>query len=370
MTDLNLKKDEIQTSALAEIVKYKRATAVMSMGSGKTRLGLLHMMYYLHDQSKYLVVAPKRSIFDSWKTDAINFGYEELLNHITFTTYLSLNKQDVDYDCIYLDEVHSLLDTHISYLDSYYGRIVGLTGTPPKRGEKASIVYKYCPVKFVYKTDTAVSDKILNDYEIHVHLLPLSVKKDIPKKKGNSVWYASESQMYNYWNNQLKDAATDKQSKFLRIMRMRALMEFTSKEKYAAKLFEESKHKCILFANTQEQADKMCKHSYHSKNSKSEENLQNFKEGKITRLSCVLQLNEGVNIPNLKEGIIMHAYGNERKSAQRIGRLLRLNPDDKSIVHILCYENTVDETWVKEALSDLDQNKITWKHANQLQLDL
>ena len=52
------------------------------------------------------------------------------------------------------------------------------------------------------------------------------------------------------------------------------------------------------------------------------------------------------------------------------GRLLRLNPDDKSIVHILCYENTVDETWVKEALSDLDQNKITWKQAHQLQLDL
>lgn len=36
MTDINLKKDEIQTSALAEIVKYKRATAEMSMGSGKS----------------------------------------------------------------------------------------------------------------------------------------------------------------------------------------------------------------------------------------------------------------------------------------------------------------------------------------------
>jgi superfamily II DNA or RNA helicase len=43
-----------------------------------------------------------------------------------------------------------------------------------------------------------------------------------------------------------------------------------------------------------------------------------FKEGKINKLSTVLQLNEGINIPNLKQGIIMHAYGNERKAAQRI----------------------------------------------------
>ena len=56
----------------------------------------------------------------------------------------------------------------------------------------------------------------------------------------------------------------------------------------------------------------------------------------------------------------MHAYGNERKSNQRIGRLLRLNPDDTAIIHILCYKNTVDERWVNEALKDLDSSKITF----------
>ena len=77
-----------------------------------------------------------------------------------------------------------------------------------------------------------------------------------------------------------------------------------------------------------------------------------------------MQLNEGVNIPELKQGIIMHAYGNERKSAQRIGRLLRLNPDDTAIVHILCYMDTIDEAWVKEALEGYDPSKITWKDFN------
>jgi superfamily II DNA or RNA helicase len=60
----------------------------------------------------------------------------------------------------------------------------------------------------------------------------------------------------------------------------------------------------------------------------------------------------------------MHAYGNERKASQRIGRLLRLNPDDKAIIHILCYKDTVDEKWVKDALEGFDQSKIVWKNFN------
>jgi len=31
-------------------------------------------------------------------------------------------------------------------------------------------------------------------------------------------------------------------------------------------------------------------------------------------------------------------------------------------VHILCYKNTVDEKWVKDALEDFDQNKIVWRN--------
>jgi superfamily II DNA or RNA helicase len=145
---------------------------------------------------------------------------------------------------------------------------------------------------------------------------------------------------------------------------MKAMMEYPSKERYAKLLFNDISSKCILFANTQAQADRLCKYSYHSNNSESEENLQMFKEGQISKLSTVLQLNEGINIPNLKQGIIMHAYGNERKASQRIGRLLRLNPDDKAIVHILCYVNTIDEKWVKDALEEFDQTKIVWKRFN------
>jgi superfamily II DNA or RNA helicase len=56
----------------------------------------------------------------------------------------------------------------------------------------------------------------------------------------------------------------------------------------------------------------------------------------------------------------MHAYGNERKTAQRIGRLLRLNPSQTAVCHILCYKGTQDVTWVRSALKTFDQNKIKY----------
>jgi superfamily II DNA or RNA helicase len=62
-----------------------------------------------------------------------------------------------------------------------------------------------------------------------------------------------------------------------------------------------------------------------------------FNAGDIPRLACVAQLSEGISIPNLRVGTIWHAFGNERKAAQRIGRLLRLNPDQTATVHLLAY---------------------------------
>ena len=356
-------KQEVQDEALDVLQDYNRATAAVSMGVGKTLIGLKHMEQNYRKGFKFLVVAPKLAILKSWEDEARKFNLEHLLQHVDFTTYLSLTKQHLNYNMVYLDECHNLLYSHEPWLSQYKGRILGLTGTPPKvkKSEKGSMVSKYCPVVYEYITDNAVEDGILNDYSIVVHLLSLDARKNFMKKtKSGKQFPSSELSDYNYWSERLLNANYGKEEQILRVMRMKALMGYPSKTKYALELFNSIGDKCILFANTQEQADSMCTHSYHSKNPDSEQNLQDFKNGVIDKLSCVLQLNEGVNIPDLKQGIIMHAYGNERKSTQRIGRLLRLNPNQKSIVHILCYEDSVDYTWVTKALEDFDQSKIKY----------
>lgn len=355
-------KDEVQLEALDATDGKRRCSVVLGTGVGKTLVGLNHIERNTTPLMRVLIVAPKKSIFQSWKDDAVKFDKEELLNRMTFTTYLSLNKHNPhDYNAVYLDEAHSLLDSHRGFLQLYTGKILGLTGTPPKRGysEKGKLLNEFCPVVYTFKADDAIENKILNDYQIVVHQISLSEEKDYLVTMKGKQFYTSEEQNYTYWSRRIDIGSGNMH--MLRVMRMKAMMEYPSKEKYTKLLMDWINSKCIVFANTQAQADRLCQHSYHSGNKDSEENLQMFKNGEITKLSTVLQLNEGVNIPNLKQGIIMHAYGNERKASQRIGRLLRLNPDDKAIVHILCYVNTIDEKWVKEALEGFDQSKIVWK---------
>ncbi|MGI4733657.1 MAG: helicase-related protein [Janthinobacterium lividum] len=144
---------------------------------------------------------------------------------------------------------------------------------------------------------------------------------------------------------------------------MQALMNYPGKGHYMRYLASQQKEKVLLFTCNQQQAEAQAEHTYHSKNKHSQANLDKFNAGDIQRLACVAQLSEGISIPNLRVGIIWHAFGNERKAAQRIGRLLRLNPDQTATVHLLMYQDTVDEQWVTQALDAFDPAKISYVDA-------
>jgi superfamily II DNA or RNA helicase len=363
-TKTNISRDIVQDDALKQALKSKRCGLGISMGVGKTRIAIQHLQKNFNQFIEVLVVVPKHSVTQSWLDELDKMGLSPLVEHITFTTYLSLKKKDPnDYDIVYLDECHSLKESHEVFLSLFNGKILGLTGTPPrnKSSEKGRLVEKYCPIKYTFKVDDATDSNILNDYKIVIHELELSKLPTLKKKnKKGGFWYTTEQKDYNYVTSRLAQAQTPKQIQFGRIMRMRAIMDYTSKESYVKSIIKNINTKCIVFANTQKQADRICKHSYHSKNPKSEENLELFSDGRIDKLSCVLQLSEGVTIPNLKAGIIMHAYGNERKTAQRIGRLLRLNPTETATCHILMYKGTQDEKWVADAVKGFDESKVKY----------
>ncbi len=370
---MNKTKGEITQEALAAVLAHSRCSAEVAMGAGKTRLGLLYIQnfYEKNKNIKVLVVAPKLSIFQSWKDEMIKWDMNHLLDHVDYSTYLSLTKQQPGYDILIMDEIHSALDTQREYLNNHQGRILGLSGTMPKYeySEKGKIIEEFAPVVYRYSVDEAVENLILNDYRIIVHPLQLSKKRDLWKaKKGGGGWMTSEQDDYNSLSKWVFNASSPKEKHLSSIMRMSALKRYKTKEVYAKKLFNSIDSMVVAFCNTKEQAENMCSHAYYSGNRDSKKNLELFKEKKVTRLSCVLQLNEGINLP-VQESIIMHSYGNERKFSQRLGRNLRLNPDELGTIHVLVFSDTVDEKWVRAALSDFDETKIIWKSGeNELPL--
>jgi superfamily II DNA or RNA helicase len=357
-------RERIQKEALYAVMSNRRAGLHVSMGVGKTYIGLQYIDKF---GGKVLVVAPKLTIFESWKNDAQKFGLAYLLNNITFTSYISLIKHNPkDYDIVILDEAHNTKSSHDEFLAHFTGRILGLTGTPPKYtyGEKGQMMEQYYPIKYSYGVDEAVDEEILNDYRIFVHKLPLSTVNNIQVGKGSKTFYTSESKNYNWLQSQIQSAASEKQVFMKRIFLLNAIKQFKTKLHFVDFISKRvpQTEKCLLFANTTEQANLICEHSHHSKNSKveNEVNLAKFASGQITRLSAVEQLSEGITVPNLKHIVIMHSYGNEKKASQKIGRALRLNKDEVAAVHVLCFRDTVDESWVAKSLEDFDISKIKW----------
>jgi len=357
-------REQIQKEALDAVLPFRRAGLHVSMGVGKTYIGL---QYISKVGGKVLVVAPKVTIFKSWKDDAEKFGLSNLLKNITFSTYISLTKHDPNsYDLIVLDEAHNTKASHDLFLHMFGGRILGLTGTPPKYkyGEKGMMMEEYYPIKYSYGVDDAVEEQILNDYRIFVHTMPLGIANNCLVGKGDKKFYTSELKNYNWLAGEIEKALSEKQVFMKRIMQLNAIKQYKTKLNFAKFVMGKvaPDEKLLIFANTTEQAEEICSNSHHSKNSKkvNEDTLEAFASGKITRLSAVEQLSEGVTIPHLKHILIMHSYGNEKKASQKIGRALRLNKDEVAHVHILCYKNTVDEHWVKKALEDFDLDKVKW----------
>jgi superfamily II DNA or RNA helicase len=350
------KKSEIQAACLTAIGKRKHSGAVLGTGAGKTLLGLKHMASRYTDTSLFLVVAPKVSIHQEWISQAQEHGLEFLIPHMQFITYISLHKANYDYDFVYLDECHNAKKKHGDWLRLYDGPVLGMTGTYPKykTSESFKVCNEFCPVIYKYEIKDGIADHMLNDYKIYIHLLELDKKPTLRTTNGGL-----SSEYKNYWMwSRFIDSAPAHKIVMTRIMRMRAMQGYKTKVEYAKKLLKEQTHKTLVFTDYTEQADEICEHVYHSKEKKSKENLELFRAGTINKLASVLQIAEGANIPNLKVGIIMHSYANEKKLSQKIGRFLRLNPNDKSFVHLLCYNNTVDLEWCKSALKEFDKQKI------------
>mgnify|MGYP005650880243 FL=1 len=82
----------VQSDALEITKKYKRSGLGISMGVGKTRIAIKHLMINFNPLIQVLVVIPKHSVAQSWIDELGKMNLEKLVKHITFTTYLSLKK--------------------------------------------------------------------------------------------------------------------------------------------------------------------------------------------------------------------------------------------------------------------------------------
>lgn len=340
-------REQIQKEATETLLKFNCGTANVAMRLGKTLIGLKIASNF----KRVLVSYPIETIKKGWLSDAEEFGFD--ISHITFTTHLSLSKHDLSqFDCIILDELHDVSINNWNYIAlSSWHKLYGLTATPPNRGEKKSYMNMYCPIRYTKSMDetTGITNK---DYEIIVHLLEPSDKRDIKLKSGK---YWSEKAQIDFYNAKYQST----KSFSMMLMLIRAIQNSKTKFEYFKKLAS-TINRGLLFVETIEQCDNLSYPSVHSKNSESDYNLEQFKNGQIPILSSIGKLKAGITFKSLNTCIILHCYSSNNKAIQKIGRALNYVEGERATIHIICLNNSIDVSWCKKGLADLDQSKIKW----------
>lgn len=404
-----MNKQQIQSKIVDDLYNAKRHSGLIlgATGIGKTKIAInfIDKCYKMYsstnratDKFKVLVVVPTEELRDNtWKEEFEKWNYNDIyFSSVETICYASLNKQfNKTYHIVILDEIHKITPLNSKFFFENGNKIysiVGLTATNPRNLEKQEIITQLgLHVIAKITTDDAVEKKLIAPFEINVITCELNdFMRIIPVGPKTKQFMTTEKQYYNYISRQIRELEqviekykddpennpepTKQQYgliKFLRIQRYQFLASCQTKTTVASWIMNNYlplTDKVIVFAGQQKQADNLTPHIYHA--ASSDKYYRQFCNGEIRTLACVNMLNEGINIPGgVDSAIITQVNSNDLTLIQRIGRVVRLKPDNPDFVakvYVIVAVGTVDWEWWMKCSIGFDTSKITIKDINEL----
>lgn len=389
----NYLKSVVQKEALnAWINNNFNGIIVLPTGTGKSRIPIKYLYDYGDIGHLNMIVVPTEKLRDNnWKEEFIKFDTEFIYKFVQMKCYASLNKQSELYDLIVLDEIHNITPNNAIFKAKH---VMGLTATKPTDSIKCKLLEDLdLPIVYELTLDEAIKLRLIAPYEITV--IETELDNNIKYlKSGNSKnkFNVTEKQAYEYINSKINALEprinnkskeeqkgygfhsdddinrplTEKEQKMLNnliMKRMKFIYGLESKTQIGRYLtkqlhpnYTKPNPRTLIFCGTIEQAEKVCIYQYHSKTD--DFNLNNFIIGEIDILSCVNALNEGINIPDIDYGVIIQLNSNELHLVQRLGRICRAREGHVAKIIIVVVKGTIDEKWVNNAISGLDNTKI------------
>lgn len=373
-------KDQVQREAINALDANSGSGIVtMATGTGKSKIPIMIAQRDLTSTYKILICVPTEKLRDeNWKKEFEKWEANDIWHtHVERTCYVSMPKiLDQIYDMVIMDECHNITEYNIQFFtQNKCKRIIGLTATMPENLIKLDLL-KSLRLKIVYSVsmDQAVKWKLVSPYRIILVRQPMNtIQKTV--KAGNKLkpFYQTEYEAYAYVTKKINQFATRQQQgdiltsqdlaikEILIRQRMHLVYNFESKLNTAKFLLEYVIHKdqrTLIFAGSIKHADELCIDSFHSKSSKHSTTFERFNNKQINRLSCVNSLNEGHNIPDLDNALIVQLNSKSLRMIQRIGRIVRYREDHIATIFIITTKDTVDENWTKSSLKEFDEDNI------------
>lgn len=370
-------KDAKQKEALDAAREHPRPLVVLATGVGKSKVAIdrAKEVVAINPDARIILSVPTQKLRDeNWHEEFIKWGAGEIWdkNLVTRACYVSMNKlKGEHFDLQIGDEIHNITEANSEfYENNTVDQVIGLTATLPEDKDKKKIL-KELGFEVVYRItlDEAVDLGLVSPYEIVViEVEPDNTDKYIKAGSKDKPFCQTEKKYYDYLSSQIRrlmfsNRPQDKKILQFKILdRMRFIYNMKAKTSAAQWLLKNiipKDERTLIFSGGIDQAELLAKHTFHSK-SPDDSGLEKFKKRKINQLACVMALNEGANIEEVHNALVVQVNSKELSLVQRIGRIIRFRDGHLGKVYIIGALGTKDMDWIKNALEGFDKSRIQY----------
>jgi superfamily II DNA or RNA helicase len=357
MSQINHKRRQLQEAAVEALASNEyNGFAVLPTGTGKAWI-LIECLKRLNPKGHIWYLCDSEENRDNtFRKELIEWGAEKWIDRIEFMCYQSAYKyQNEDIEVCLADEAdYALTDEYIKGLkNNNFKHLICVSAT--LEDKKRTLAESIVPVVFEKHLNEIEDLGILNSAR---HYLVNYLLND----KENKEYLEFSSKFVKLLDNPKRN---QKQLEMLQIHRKQFLSALDTSRNICRRLLKNlhavETNKILIFCGLTDQADSICKYSYHS-NSDSD-NLTLFDQGDIRVLTVVGKVDRGVNLDGVNNIVFEAPARSQTKFTQKTGRGRRLDLDEILSCYYLIpyYKNrrgeivpTVVKDWVRQSTAKIN----------------
>ena len=386
-------KDAEQKKALNNWARANfTGSIVAGTGFGKSRCGVLAIGRSLdeHDgKGKCLVLVPTQQLQEQFKQEFIKWGYKDILDSVDIMCYQSAYKlESMHYNVVVCDEIHLGLSPEYRkfFENNTWNRILCMTATLPEDMEYCDLLQEIAPTIYRITLDECVNLGLVSPYEVLCVPVELDSVEKAEYDKANKTFVYAKYQLgqfdafekANYIMGAGKHTATGQEKaaavQFYRAIRARKNIVDHASSKLAVLqriVIKNISEKILVFGGSNEFTDKLAEATetfstvYHSGKTKKqkEQALVDFRSGDRPVLCSTKALNQGFDVADATMAVICGLTSKGLTMIQRVGRIIRYQPNKRGQIICLYVKDSQEEKWLKSSVKSLKNVKWidSWK---------
>ena len=353
----------------------KRGIVKVVTGGGKTVFAIHCLTKYLEENKDHsiFIVVPSIALLDQWyeglqkdfneKDIALNGGGEHLehLSRINISTIDSVKNIIEQFNAsktlLIVDECHKIgTEKRGEVLTNNWHATLGLSATPERDYDDNFyiIIRKILgDIIFDYDYIDAREDEVIVNFKL---LYAYAAMTPYEEEKYKKFTKSIQRRAATIGGNDMNDYPL----KMLIFNRARMVKNSKNRIPFGIELLQKHKRDSwIVFTENKKQAKEFNKiintKGYKSAiyntdldNAEREENLNNFKKGKLNVLVSCTALDEGFDMPEADGAMILSASSSKRQRIQRMGRVLRITANKQNALIVTVYSSKTEFDKLRE----------------------